>query len=1156
MEKIETKETKKLKEAEKTNGTDGTKATTFNSLTPDILEENKQVYTEALDYAFSNDDIRNIAITGVYGAGKSTVWNTYREYKVKKLGETSFKNIITVSLGKYEKNSKEIGEDNSTKDDSINYKKNKEGKELDNRVERQIINQISAQIKPSAIPLSNYKFKGNIPWYGLLSNIFLTLLFSASILFLVYLKYIFNYLKSLIGYTFAIVPLISIFIILFVGPSVYFLYHFYKKNKVRFSKFSFKVAEAELTEANNDETVLERDMKEIVYLLSSSNTSIVVFEDLDRYDSVEIFVKLKELNFLLNSYLETNEKNRVVKFVYLIKDGLFHTKDRTKFFDFILPIIPVVDSNTSEGHLLSLLGVGNENEEDVSEQNNEETALRRNDLRNISLYIDDMRVLRNIVNEYKVYSKLLQVPEEKLDENKLFALITVKNIYPKEFDLLQENRGYISGIFNKLEDYRNSKIEDINIKISKYISDIEKLNNIFENSKFEVLASGIPSYIRLDPAEEQYWPNFLKKWSENKEEQKSIYSKQGSSNYHYEEFLEQFIDKLDEKIELGEKVSENREEQLNSLKEEKISLERQLNRIKIYTLKELLSKMTSEEIEKLFECNEGPENQEFTLIRYLLIEGLFDETYWYYKCNFDAVNENTLKLKDRIYMRRLLEKSGENVLLDIESPNEIFNRLKSSDYMRYNVLNFKLLEVCVKKSRENESENEKILNMIMTVSENKKYKDLIRIFNKVDFTTTQYCVGLILENNIDLIGNILKECDEDDGIALNHIVFSVILNDKVSTEMIEPFKEFIENNEKVIELVSPDNQEEFIRNIGEKNIKFEDLQKIELSEDNLIQIINENAYRLSIKNLMFIAKKINKGSVFDFNLLSVISSDKNLKQCWEYINSNFDEVVSEYLEQYDGKYQFIVNKDIFKKIIESSISLELKRKFIKSVMMSLHQIDDLNQKLINIQIIEELFNNKKVKYNTKNTKYYWELIMQDSENLKDKKDLIDNFIKNFNKQFYTDKTKDQAEKEKIFQELVDICNIIINNNNVGKDLFEIIIKYATERIVKLNADLQTDKIKELVNRNMIIPNEDNIKILINKSLNEEIKLIAENYENEVLPVLRNMELSDETIYSVVNSNISVDNAKSLITNLNESVQIDKISPEKTELIEYIKNKSL
>ena len=84
---------------------------------------------------------------------------------------------------------------------------------------------------------------------------------------------------------------------------------------------------------------------------------------MDRYDNVDIFIKLKELNFLLNSYLETNKKNRVVKFVYLIKDGLFQTKDRTKFFDFILPIVPVVDSNTSEGHLLDLLGMGNEKQE-------------------------------------------------------------------------------------------------------------------------------------------------------------------------------------------------------------------------------------------------------------------------------------------------------------------------------------------------------------------------------------------------------------------------------------------------------------------------------------------------------------------------------------------------------------------------------------------------------------------------------------------------------------------------------------------------------------------------------------------------------------------------------------------------------------------------
>lgn len=1130
--------------------------TKFNSLTPDILDENKKVYTEALEFAFKNDDIRNIAITGVYGAGKSTIWNTYREYKSKKLGETSFKNIITVCLGKYEDNSKEIGKDNSTRDDQKNSKKNKEGKELDNRVERQIINQISAQIKPCFIPLSNYKFKGNISEHGLWINIFLTLLFSTSILFLIYLKPIFHYLNSLIGYTFAILPLILIFIISFIGPSVYFLYHFYEKNKVKFSKISFKGTEAQFSELNNDETILERDMKEIVYLLSSSETKIVVFEDLDRYDSVDIFVKLKELNFLLNSYLETNEKNRVVKFVYLIKDGLFHTKDRTKFFDFILPIIPVVDSNTSEGHLLSLLGVENENQEDVSEQKNKDTALKRNVLRNISLYIDDMRVLRNIVNEYKVYSKILRVSDTRLDENKLFALITVKNIYPNEFDLLQEDKGYISGIFNKLEDYRNSKLEDINLKLSNYISNIEKLNDIFENSKFEVLASGIPSYIRLDPTEEKSWATFLKKWSENKAEGKSIYQKHGSNNYTYDEFLKYFIDEIDEKIKLGEKVSENRRNQLDRLKEEKVSLERLLDQIKLYTFRELLSIMTSEEIEKLFEYDKGSENQRFTLIRYLLIEGLFDETYWYYKGNFDAVNLNVLKPVDRIYMRRLLEKSDKDVLLEIKSPNEILNRLDSSDFKRVNILNYKLLEACVKRTYSKKNSSEDVLNMLASVDINETYIDLVKIFEIVQFDITRYCVDQLISKRIDILKEVVNVCDDTYKKALNNITLSILLNNEISKDNFEEFRNVVENNEHLLEGVKEEKLYDFMSNIEAKNIKFENLQKFGWSNDGLNQIINKNAYRLSVNNLMFIAKKISEKSVFYFNLLNIIFKEKNLKMCWEYVDSNFDEVVLEYLEQSDGKVNYIVNEEIFKKIIESKISFGLKKKFLESVIMSLRELESLDKNLINIQIVEELFHNKKVLINLKNTKYYWEWIRENDEIIDDKNYVINNFVKIFNKSIAKNNEKSISEKENIFKNLVDACDLLINNNNVGKELFEIIIKYATERIVELNPDLQIDRIKELVNRNMIVPNEDNIKILIEKSLDEEIKTFAETNEKEVLPMLRNMELSDETIYLIVNSNISTDNAKSLLTKLKESVQIDKISPEKTQLIESIQNENL
>lgn len=1122
----------------------GNKEAKFNSLTPDILKENKQVYKDALNYVFSNDDIRNIAITGVYGAGKSTVWNTYKNNKSKERNFNlfrinPFKNVITVCLGKYS--------------DKLDKNEPLPKNELDSRVETQIINQILSQIKAKDIPLSKYKFKGNNSFIKLFLNILLSMLFIGSISIFWIRKEIVEILNKKLEWFDMSILLLSISGMIFVSVGV-FLYHFYKENKVKFSKVNLKVAEAQFSDDNIDETILERDMREIVYLLSSSKSNIVVFEDLDRYDNVDIFIKLKELNFLLNSYLETNEKNRVVRFVYLIKDGLFHTKDRTKFFDFILPIIPVVDSNTSEGHLLDLLGMGNEKQENAGEQNN--NSLNKNVLRNVSLYIDDMRILRNIVNEYIVYSKILRVSEEKLDENKLFSLITVKNTYPNEFDLLQEDKGYISGIFKNLEDYRFSKTKDLNTELLKYVSNIESVKNSLAKSNFEVLALGIPSYIRVDTDQKESWPGFLEKWSENPEESKRIFDYHTYDYYAYDGFLKTFIDKLDEKKELGDRITQNREEQLNKLIEKKDFLERQIEQINLYTFKELFSIMSSEDIEKVFECKEGTEKFEYPLIRYLLIEGLFDETYWYYKGDFDAVNSNVLKPVDRIYMRRLLEKADKDVLLEIKSPNEILNRLVSSDFKRVNILNYKLLEACVKKTYSKKNSSEDVLNMLASVDINGTYSDLVKIFEAVQFDTTRYCVNLLISKRIDILKEVTNICDNTHPKALDSITLSILLNNEISTDDFEGFRSVVENNEHLLGGFKEKKRDDFISSIKSKNIKFEDLQKIELSEDDLIQIINENAYRLNIKNLMFIAKKINKGSVFYFNLLNVIFYDKNLKQCWEYINSNFDEVVLEYLEQSDGKFKYVVNKDVFKKIIESSISLELKKKFIKSVMMSLPQLEALDKKLINIQIVEELFNNNKVVYNTNNTKYYWELIMQDNENLKDNRDLIDNFIKNFNKQAYKNKTTDQSEKEKIFQELVDICNILINNNNVGKDLFEIIIKFATERIIKLNADLQINRIKELVNRDLIVPNEDNIKILIDKSLDEEIKRFAEMNEKEVIPLLVNMELSDETIYSVFNSNISVDNAKSLLTKLRESVQIDKISSGRKELIELIQNENL
>ena len=403
----------------------------FESLTPKILDENNPIYTKALDFAFENDSIKNIAITGVYGSGKSTIWNTY-------VKEKNLKNIITVSLGKYED---ECGESRYNNDGKVenNSCSTKVDNEQENRIERQIINQIVSQIDSKKISKSKYKFKSDKG--DLIETIFVCLLVLTSILLINWDK--FSKLKGILW--------LSIVGILFLVSLFWIILGLKKKNIFNISKINFKLVEAQLDEkVSSDETIIDKDMKEIVYLLYNSGTEVVVFEDLDRYDNIEIYNKLRELNFLANGHVNSNGKTkRIIRFIYMVKDGLFVSKDRTKFYDFIMTVVPIVDSRTSENYLISLLI------KDKKNYNENPNELQANILANISLYIDDMRLLKNIVNEYYVYLNILPIKELKLNKNKLFAMMVLKNVFPKEYELLQKNRGYIYNLFGKLKNQKN-----------------------------------------------------------------------------------------------------------------------------------------------------------------------------------------------------------------------------------------------------------------------------------------------------------------------------------------------------------------------------------------------------------------------------------------------------------------------------------------------------------------------------------------------------------------------------------------------------------------------------------------------------------------------------------------------------------------------------
>ena len=53
----------------------------FMSLSPTIVEKLEKVYVDALDFVIENENIKNAAISGHYGSGKSSIWQTYKNMR-------------------------------------------------------------------------------------------------------------------------------------------------------------------------------------------------------------------------------------------------------------------------------------------------------------------------------------------------------------------------------------------------------------------------------------------------------------------------------------------------------------------------------------------------------------------------------------------------------------------------------------------------------------------------------------------------------------------------------------------------------------------------------------------------------------------------------------------------------------------------------------------------------------------------------------------------------------------------------------------------------------------------------------------------------------------------------------------------------------------
>jgi len=866
-------------------------------------------YRERLNILTNIENIKNAAISGHYGSGKSSIWQTYKNMR-------NINNVIYISLGDY-------------------CQGDEEGNSI-SRIEKQILTQILTQVNQKDIPLSKYKLKSNKNKCTISKYLLASFSFIVSILgWFVKTEITSAYMVNMEEY-------LRIIFLLFVLPLLYLLYKIIKGELFQISKINLKIAEANAqTSEEKDESIFDKDIKEIIYILKSSNVKYVVFEDLDRYDNVLIFSKLRELNYLLNA--DSSKQDSNIKFIYMVRDDLFDVQTRSKFFDFILPVIPIVDSENSEGKLM----------EYFKDNNN---IPDKKVLRKISIFIDDMRILKNIVNEYNIYSEILLPQKLNLDKNKLFSIIVLKNIFPEEFSLLQRNRGYIYNILRELPYYKENISRKIEEEIIQNENNLRKLENEVAINEFEVITLMLPG--NLANESQKKWSDYLMEWSEEPNHRRYI----KGWNITYEEFLNNYVYRNPDNRKRLDNFKGERKLWLDKLKNKSSNLQKYLDEINAQSLKEFLNRIDENELSNIFE-NDGNNtllnNHYFSLIKFLLMEGLFDESYRLYLSIF---REGSLTVNDKIFLSNILSANKNDLLLEINSPKSVYDELSDYHYRRKAIQNLKFLEWLI--------ENDKKVEVIKIT----KYcldKDLIFILSILSNQNIMEYSEIILGNDLKLFEKVLQFNNIEDYLGLyNYLVLSILEHRFTSVKDLKSYSSFVEKSESVLKLLGED-LEIFSGNLNFGIIKFNNICIEGLDEKALKIIIEKNSYKITINNIKFILETRLEGKVDLGRLFSIISQQKDINK---YVNEN----LLEFLNQYTSSDIDIFNDDEENviSILKSELELNSKIAYIKknsTILTDISYINDIDgmEELLRILIL-----NNTMRFNENNISVYWEIISE------------------------------------------------------------------------------------------------------------------------------------------------------------------------------------
>lgn len=384
-------------------------------------------YEDLLFEVIKREKVKNIAITGAYGIGKSSILDNF----IAKYGPSRVK---TISFSNFN-----FDDDDNSGDGPIRDNNEEKSKKLQAEIVRQLI----FGEKPDTLLYSRFSRISPLKsWCTAIIAFFVVLLWSYPNL----LNYFNSIHLGVVNDIFVALPLKLPLLLagassLILSASAAFLLASLA-NKVYFKRFSGKSLEVQFKNGDLD---FNQNLEEIINYFRVTDYDVLNIEDLDRFNNKQIFSALRQLNRLLNSSKELEGKK--ITFIYALKDSLIEiVSDRTKFFDAIITPVPFLSQFNALGAFrksLSDLGVPELDEKLMSFY---------------ASTLIEQREINTFSDTIKIYDEKIGKQSWIKDRDKISVAAFLRHNYPAVYEGLLTGMSPLDHIFSRCKQMKRDNL--------------------------------------------------------------------------------------------------------------------------------------------------------------------------------------------------------------------------------------------------------------------------------------------------------------------------------------------------------------------------------------------------------------------------------------------------------------------------------------------------------------------------------------------------------------------------------------------------------------------------------------------------------------------------------------------------------------------------